>query len=101
VLVARNANFPRIGEIDLLMRDGATLAFVEVRLRTPSVFGDGAVSVGAGKRRKLARTAQAWLAAHPAHAQAPCRFDVVAVAPDAGGLRCEWIAGAFTLDELD
>jgi putative endonuclease len=82
------------------MRDGATLAFVEVRLRKPSAFGDGAMSVGAGKQRKLALAAQAWLADNPAQARAPCRFDVVAVTPSATGLQCEWIAAAFTLDDL-
>jgi putative endonuclease len=83
------------------MRDGDTLAFIEVRLRRPSVYGDGADSVGPAKRRKLALAAQTWLRDHPANAQAPCRFDVVAVTPVASGLHCEWIAGAFTLDELD
>ena len=82
------------------MRDGATLAFVEVRLRTPSVFGDGAASVGHAKQRKLVRAAQAWLVANPAHAQTPCRFDVVSVTPGPQGLQCEWIVGAFTLDDL-
>lgn len=89
-----------MGEIDLLMRDGDTLAFVEVRLRKPSAFGDGAMSVGVAKQRKLALAAQAWLGANPAHAQRPCRFDVVSVAPSKDGLACEWIAGAFTLDDL-
>ena len=98
-VVGRNLNF-RVGEIDLLMREGDTLAFVEVRLRKPSAFGDGAVSVGPGKRRKLAHAAQAWLAANPEHARAPCRFDVVAVTPSASGLECDWIANAFTLDDL-
>jgi putative endonuclease len=98
-LVGRNLDF-RVGEIDLLMFDGATLAFIEVRLRAPSRFGDGAASVGHAKQRKIARAAQAWLAAHPEHARTPCRFDVVSVAPAAQGLHCEWIAGAFTLDDL-
>ena len=97
--MARNVGY-RVGEIDLLMRDGDTLAFVEVRLRKPSAFGDGALSVGAAKRRKIALAAQAWLGANPAHAQRPCRFDVVSVTPTPDGLRCEWIANAFTLDDL-
>ena len=97
--MARNVNY-RVGEIDLLMRDGAILAFVEVRLRKPSGFGDGAMSVGTGKQRKLVRAAQAWLADNPAQARSPCRFDVVAVTPAAGGMQCEWIADAFTLDDL-
>jgi putative endonuclease len=82
------------------MRDGATLAFVEVRLRKPSTYGGGAESVGPGKQRRLARAAQAWLAGNPACSRSPCRFDVVAVTPSASGLQCEWIANAFTLDDL-
>ena len=98
-LLARNARYP-FGEVDLVLRDGATVAFVEVRYRAGAAFGGAAVSVDAAKRRKLARAAQAWLKAHRAHAQAPCRFDVVAVTPGRDGLHCEWIAGAFTLDDL-
>ena len=98
-MVARNLAY-RVGEIDLLMRDGDTLAFIEVRLRKPSSFGDGALSVGRAKQRKVALAAQAWLGANPAQAQRPCRFDVVSVTPSVDGLRCEWIAGAFTLDDL-
>ncbi len=98
-LIARNARYP-FGELDLVMRDGATLAFIEVRLRQSSRFGGAAVSVDARKRRKLAMAAQAWLSAHREHAQAPCRFDVVAVVRRGEGLDCEWIPAAFTLDDL-
>jgi putative endonuclease len=82
------------------MRDGDTLAFVEVRLRKPSAFGGGAASVGPAKQRRIALAAQAWLADHPAQSTRPCRFDVVAVTPGQDGLHCDWIAGAFTLDDL-
>lgn len=98
-LLARNVAYP-FGEIDLLMRDGACLAFVEVRLRTPSEFGDGADSVGTRKQRKLAKAAQAWLLDNPRFGDASCRFDVVSVTPVAGRLECEWIEDAFTLDDL-
>jgi putative endonuclease len=94
-LLARNVRYP-FGEIDLVMREGATLAFVEVRFRRSKNFGGAAASVTRAKRRKLARAAQAWLGSHRAHAHAPCRFDVVAVAPD----KCDWLRAAFTLDDL-
>ena len=98
-LLARNVRYP-FGEIDLVMREGATLAFVEVRYRRGNAFGGAAASVDRGKRRKLARAAQAWLGSHRAHADAPCRFDVVAVRPGAQAMECEWIRAAFTLDDL-
>jgi putative endonuclease len=98
-LLARNAGF-RVGELDLVMREGTTVVFVEVRMRRDDRFGGALASVDAGKRRKVARAAQAWLAAHPRMAQAPCRFDVVSVANGTDGPRCEWLRGAFTMDDV-
>jgi putative endonuclease len=94
-LLARNVRFP-FGELDLVMHEGATLVFVEVRKRRSAAFGGGLASVDRGKRRKLARAAQAWLCRNAAWSQAPCRFDVVALSPR--GL--EWRRAAFTLDDL-
>lgn len=98
-LLARNARY-RFGELDLVMLDGATLAFVEVRMRKDAGFGTGADSVDARKRRKLALAAQAWLSSHRAHAKAPCRFDVVSVTRAGEGFACDWIPAAFTLDDI-
>lgn len=98
-LLARNARY-LFGELDLVMLDGATLAFVEVRLRKDAGYGNGADSVDVRKRRKLALAAQAWLSSHRAHAKSPCRFDVVAVTRDGEGHACDWIPAAFTLDDL-
>ena len=95
-LLARNVRYP-FGELDLVMREGDTLAFVEVRYRRGNGFGGALASIDAGKRRKLARAAQAWLGNHRAHAQMRCRFDVVTVAP---GDQCQWLRAAFTLDDL-
>ncbi len=84
----------RFGEIDLIMADGAVLVFVEVRARTESTFGDGLDSISTLKRRKIVRTAQLYLAAHPRHARSVCRFDVVAL--DAQGIAAPtWLKSAF------
>ncbi|WP_324779941.1 YraN family protein [Thiobacillus sedimenti] len=88
-LVARNWRC-RFGEIDLVMQDGATLVFVEVRLRTRSDFGGAAASVTAAKQRKLAAAARQYLSA--LKTLPPCRFDVVALAGEAPP---EWIRNAF------
>ena len=98
-MLARNIRF-RVGELDLVMLENQTVVFVEVRLRRDDRFGGAAASVDAGKRRKFARAAQAWLATQPRMAQAPCRFDVVAVAPQGDGLHCDWLRGAFTMDDI-
>lgn len=98
-LLARNVRYP-FGELDLIVGDGAAVAFVEVRFRSNSQFGGALMSVNANKRRKLARAAQAWLKSRREFSNAPCRFDVVAVAAVSGKLLCEWIPSAFTLDDL-
>jgi putative endonuclease len=90
-LVARNYRTPHRGggEIDLIMRDGDTLVFVEVRKRSRSDFGGAAATVGHVKQRRIVFAARHYLmrlAAPP-----PCRFDVVSV--EAAGLR--WLRAAF------
>lgn len=96
--VAANANY-RFGELDLVMLDGPTLVFVEVRYRRDARFGGGAASVDVHKRRKLVQAAYAFLAHHPAHADAPCRFDVVDADGDPDAPRLDWIRDAFRADD--
>ena len=97
-LRAANVRY-RFGELDLVMDDGDVLAFVEVRYRRGGTFGDGAVSIDARKRARLARAAAAYLAAHPALARRTCRFDVVAIGGAADAPSLQWIRNAFTLDD--
>lgn len=92
--LARQVNF-RFGELDLVMRDGEFVVFVEVRYRKDDRFGGGLASVDRRKCRRIALAARAWLARHPALADAPCRFDIVACSP--AGLA--WHQAAFTLDD--
>lgn len=93
-LLARNAA-SRGGELDLVMRDGATVVFVEVRYRATRRFGGGAASVDAGKRRRLVHAARAFLAGHPQMAEAPCRFDVVDADGDPDAPTLTWLRAAF------
>ena len=90
-------NFQRRGgEIDLIMREGATLVFVEVRFRKSDNFGSPVESVTASKQRKLLQTAQLFLLAHPQWRNAPCRFDIVAAgSTENNALQFEWIQNAF------
>lgn len=93
-LVERNYR-TRFGELDLILRDGRTLVFAEVRDRRDTRFGGGAASVGPGKREKLARAAQGFLQSHPRLASLPCRFDVIAFDGDADMPTCDWQRAAF------
>ncbi len=94
-LVQRNYHCPA-GEVDIIMRHGATLVFVEVRYRAASRWASAAESVGFTKQRKLARTALHFLQSHPRWQTAGCRFDVVAIdRVDGKQLQLDWIIGAF------
>ena len=73
-IVARNFR-TRMGEIDLVARDGATLVFVEVRRRTSAAFGGAAASITAAKQARLTLAARAFLARFPD--PPPCRFDAI------------------------
>ena len=79
-IVARNWRC-RIGELDLVARDGDTLAFVEIRSRADASRGDALATVGAAKQRKLAQVAAAYLA-HARPVARACRFDVVGLTGD-------------------
>lgn len=84
VLVERNFRCNG-GEIDLVMRDGDALVFVEVRQRASASHGGAAASVTPAKQRRLILAAQRYLLSLPV--VPPCRFDVIAI--DAGKL--EWL----------
>jgi len=88
----------RGGELDLVMRQGQMLVFVEVRYRASKAFGGALASVDAGKRRRLVRAAQAYLLAHPQYASLPCRFDLVQASGDPQAPRLHWLRDAFRLD---
>lgn len=76
----------RLGEIDLIMRDGATLVFVEVRKRDSARFGGAAASIGRSKQQRLERAISLYLAELPT--TPPCRVDAVLFN---GNGRPEWI----------
>ncbi len=96
--VAANANY-RLGELDLVMLDGTTLVFIEVRYRRDDRFGGGAASVDFRKQRKLVRAAQLFLQRHPRYADGPCRFDVVEADGDPAAPQLRWLRDAFRADD--
>ena len=86
----------RLGELDLVMLDGPTLVFVEVRWRRHGDYGGPLASVDARKQRRLTQAARHYLGHHPDQAQRPCRFDVLGLEPgDDGKIQYQWIQNAF------
>jgi putative endonuclease len=88
-IVTRNYR-TRLGEIDLVAKDGAVLVFVEVRRRTRSErYGGAAGSVDGLKRRRLVAAARHYLSR--LREEPVCRFDVIAMQGD----ECTWLRDAF------
>ena len=84
------------GELDLVMLDGDTVVFVEVRARRHSAWGGAVESVDGRKQQKLIIAASSFLQQQPRWAKHPCRFDVVAInTADTQASRLNWIRNAF------
>lgn len=93
-IVARNYRW-RGGEIDLIARDGDTLAFIEVKARTDEDFGPPEGALTPEKRRRIIRAAQHYIAEHQPGLD--LRFDVVAIVGD----EIRLYKDAFRADDLE
>lgn len=82
----------RLGELDIIAREGGTLVIVEVRMRTSDRYGGAAASVDSRKQQRLARAAAQLLQQRRNLAHLPARFDVVLVG--VGG-EVQWLRHAF------
>jgi putative endonuclease len=66
-------------EIDLVVRRGGRLTFVEVKERARGSFGGPEAAVDREKRRRVRRAAAAWLQSHPEAATLEIGFEVAAI----------------------
>ncbi len=98
-LLGRNVRVGR-GELDLIVRRGRVLAFVEVKARCTATCGSPEDAVGARKRHQVARLAELWLASHPWAVSDvdDVRFDIIAVDAGQSALVVRHLPAAFTLD---
>ncbi|MGF6311887.1 putative endonuclease [Bradyrhizobium sp. i1.8.4] len=77
-ILARRFRTP-YGEIDLVARRRNLITFVEVKARAS--LDDAAYAVTPRQQQRIVNAAQAWLMAHPEHAEFDLRFDAVLIAP--------------------
>ncbi len=96
-LVCRNFQC-KLGEIDLIMQDGQTLVFVEVRYRRSERYGLAVETVDWRKQRKLIRTAQVYLNLRRLSQSRPCRFDILGITlrGEKSEYHFDWIPNAFS-----
>ncbi|KJS02960.1 MAG: hypothetical protein VR68_01980 [Peptococcaceae bacterium BRH_c4a] len=74
----------KLGELDIVARDGPFLVFTEVRSMTGKAFGSPQESITDKKKKKLRQVAQ-FYAKFRNVGDTPMRFDVVAITADSGG----------------
>jgi len=74
-VVARNARLPA-GEIDLVVKRGATIVIAEVKARQTNFAGEGHEAVDRRKRERLVKLGEQWAAKHP---QAELRYDILSL----------------------
>ncbi len=67
------------GEIDIVAKRRNLVAFVEVKAR--ATLDDAAFAVTPRQQQRIIDAAQAWLVAHPEHAEFELRFDAMLIAP--------------------
>jgi putative endonuclease len=89
----------RYGEIDLILEDGDTLIFAEVRYRAKGALVSAQESVGYPKQRRLLASAEHYLQRTGETDNRECRFDVLALSGAISGnekqLEVQWIRDAF------
>jgi putative endonuclease len=85
----------RFGEIDLIMQQGNTLVFTEVRYRRSDRHGSGAETVNPRKQQRIVKAARLYLHRHARFRDRPCRFDVVSIGQREGSVLIDWVRNAF------
>ena len=86
----------RLGEVDLIARDGDTLVFLEIKTRKGKSIGYAKEAVDARKRRQISKAALAYMKSNDCYGDR-ARFDVVAVSLGEGEPEIEVIKNAFEL----
>lgn len=96
-VLARNQRVGR-GELDIIVRRGSILAFVEVKARRGERCGTPEEAVSAAKRAQVARLAELWLASRPwaLAGVTEVRLDIVAVSVRGSSAQIRHLPGAFS-----
>jgi putative endonuclease len=86
----------RLGELDMICRDGETLVIVEVRARSSGAYVTAGESVGHAKQQRVIKATRHFLMRYPRYFAAPLRFDVLAIDDaDQPQAKIDWIKNAF------
>ncbi len=89
----------RLGELDLVARDGDELVIIEVRARSTTAYGGAAASIDSRKRQRMVKATLLLLQRHKDLARMRVRFDAVLVSNvNAAEPTIQWIRHAFAVN---
>ena len=95
-LTLRAQNYhARCGEVDLIMQDGDTIVFFEVRYRADNSYLDALETIDARKCARIIKTSLHYLQKHSDASKKTCRFDVMIILGPADNPVIRWIKNAF------
>jgi putative endonuclease len=89
----------RLGEVDIVAREGETIVFVEVKTRASENFGSPKEAIDTRKRRRIIRASLDYLNRSRAYGDRGIRFDVVTVEKKGGRFTAELMKNAFEAEE--
>ncbi len=95
VILERNYRAQR-GEIDLIIQDGNTVAFVEVKTGASDVYGPPEERITPNKQRQLYKIATAYIQEHPSN-NVDYRFDVIVIDGNSRNYQIRHYKNAFYL----
>lgn len=88
----------RLGEIDIVAKEGRVVCFVEVKSRSSLAFGSPKEAINKRKQRKISQSAVIYLK-EKCRLEQSCRFDVLAITRDEQGqAQFELVKDAFVLE---
>jgi putative endonuclease len=99
ILVASNHR-ARVGELDLVMREGQVLVIVEVRARHSAQQMRPEASIDRHKQRRIILATQHFILCNRQYRDWPLRFDVVSVTGTLEAPQIRWIRAAFRVDDM-
>jgi len=77
-IIKRNFHFGRVGEIDIVAKDGEVIVFIEVKSRNNDEYGDPLESITPQKQKKLRSAANGFLYVNKI-VNTECRFDIIII----------------------
>jgi putative endonuclease len=91
-----NRNFRcKLGEVDIVAKDGKYLCFIEVKYRSDDRFGGPEAAVNIVKQKKICKISLSYMNIFKLPEDTPVRYDVVAIHGEDRALTVSWLKNAF------